>query len=88
MALDEQLTGRKVGGGGGKEPEEEQRWIQKAKSSQRQTCPGSKHCVMFWFGKRFFFFFPAKKITGHALTLFHIIQSYIQSGLEACSGED
>lgn len=29
-----------------------------------------------------------EKITEHALTLFHIIQSYIQSGLEACRGED
>lgn len=29
-----------------------------------------------------------KKITEHALTLFDNIQSYIQSGLEACSGKD
>lgn len=29
-----------------------------------------------------------KKITEHALTLFHNIQLYIQSGLEACSGQD
>lgn len=32
--------------------------------------------------------FIFKKITKHALTLFLIIQHYVQSGLEACSGED
>lgn len=38
------------------------------------------HCFCVWLVEKVF-----KKITEHALTLFHIIQSYIQSELEACS---
>ena len=42
-----------------------------------------KHCFCVWLVEKVF-----KKMAEHALTLFHIIQSYIQSGLEACRIED
>lgn len=45
--------------------------------------PELTHWLCVWLVEKVF-----KKITEHALTLFHIIQSYLQSGLEACSGED